>query len=71
MTWDGSSVLAVHNFSEAPARVTVRLPADSTEGRWQHIFGGSAAEAPPLENGRLTCEIEPYGYHWFGRRVGV
>jgi maltose alpha-D-glucosyltransferase/alpha-amylase len=71
MTWDGSSVLAVHNFSDAPARVTVRLPADSTEGRWRHIFGGGTAEAPPLEQGRLTCEIEPYGYHWFGRRVGV
>jgi hypothetical protein len=29
------------------------------------------AEGPPLENGRLSCELEPYGYHWFGRRVGV
>ena len=70
-TWDGSSVLAVHSFSDQPSRVTVQLPRDATEGRWQHIFGADGAEAPPLESGRLTCQLEPYGYHWFGRRVGV
>ena len=70
-TWDGSSVLAVHNFSDEPSRITVQLPRDATEGRWQHIFGADGAEAPPLESGRLTCQLDPYGYHWFGRRLGV
>jgi trehalose synthase len=70
-TWAGNSVLAVHNFSDAPARVTVKLPKNSAEGRWHHIFGAGDAEAPRLEQGRLRCRIEPYGYHWFGRREGV
>jgi len=24
-----------------------------------------------VKNGRLSIELEPYGYHWFGRREGV
>ncbi len=69
--WQDSAVLAIHNFSDAPARVTVQLPKDAAAGHWWHIFGAADAEAPDLNDGRLTCEIEPYGYHWFGRRVGV
>ncbi len=70
-TWDGSSALAVHNFADEPARVTIRLPEDTREGRWQHIFGPTDGDAPAIEKGRLSLELEPYGYHWFGRREGV
>jgi maltose alpha-D-glucosyltransferase/alpha-amylase len=70
-TWDGSSVLAVHNFDDELARVSVRLPADASEGRWRHIFGKGGADAPQVRNGRVTLELEPYGYHWFGRRKGA
>jgi len=70
--WDASSVMTVHNFSDAPARATVVLPASATEGRWKHIFGAGGTDAPPaVSDGRLTCEIPPYGYHWFGRQEGV
>ncbi|HJP71962.1 MAG TPA: alpha-amylase family protein [Candidatus Limnocylindria bacterium] len=69
--WDGSSVLAIHNFSDAPARMTVRLPKQDARGRWEHIFGAGGADAPSLASGRLTCELPPYGYHWFGAREGV
>jgi maltose alpha-D-glucosyltransferase/alpha-amylase len=69
--WDGSSVLSVHNFSDAPARVTVRLPKEDASGRWRHIFGAGDADAPGLSNGRLTRELDPYGYHWYGAREGV
>jgi maltose alpha-D-glucosyltransferase/alpha-amylase len=70
-TWDGSSALAIHNFADAPARVTIRLPADAHAGRWRHIFGPVDGAAPAVEDGQLRLELEPYGYHWFGRREGV
>ncbi|MBW3613299.1 MAG: trehalose synthase, partial [Chloroflexi bacterium] len=70
-TWDGSSVLAVHNFGDEPARVTVQVPKEATAGRWRHIFGPLEADAPEMVDGRLSCQLPPYGYHWFGRREGV
>ena len=70
-TWDGSSALAVHNFSDAPVRVSVRLPDDAREGRWQHIFGTGDDGSSGIRDGRLSLELEPYGYRWYGRREGV
>lgn len=70
-TWDGSSALAVHNFADTPVRVTVRLPEEARHGRWRHIFGPRGAEVPEIAEGRLSCELPAYGYHWFGRREGI
>ena len=67
-TWDGSSALAVHNFADAPVRISVRLPEDAREGRWRHTFGARGADVPEIIDGRLSCELPAYGYHWFGRR---
>jgi maltose alpha-D-glucosyltransferase/alpha-amylase len=70
--WDGSAVLALHNFSDQPERVTLRLPKEAGDKRWGHILGRDGSAAPSLERtGRLSCEIEPYGYHWFGAKEGV
>jgi len=69
--WDGGSALAIHNFADAPARATVRLPKEATAGRWRHILGTGDGDRPAVKNGRLSIELEPYGYHWFGRREGV
>ena len=70
-TWDGGSVLALHNFSDAPARCSVRLPADAIGGRWKPIFGGPDEEAPVIDGDRVSGELAPYGYRWYGRREGV
>jgi maltose alpha-D-glucosyltransferase/alpha-amylase len=71
-TWDGTSAFAIHNFSDEPAKASVQLPKDARSGRWRHLFGPfDAEEAPEIADGRLTCELPPYGYHWFGRREGV
>jgi trehalose synthase len=70
-TWDGTAVLALHSFSDEPERVTIRLPKDAIDGRWGHIHGPGGTDAPQLEGGGLSCELEPYGYHWFGAREGV
>jgi hypothetical protein len=64
-------VLALHSFSDEPERVTVRLPKSAVDGRWGHILGRGGFEAAGLERGGLSCEVEPYGYHWFGAREGV
>ncbi len=70
-TWDGSSALAIHNFSDQPARASVQLPKEARSGRWQHLFGTLDVEPPEIADGRISCELPPYGYHWFGRREGV
>ena len=70
-TWDDASALAIHNFSDQPAKASVQLPADARSGRWRHLFGPLDVEAPEIADGRLSCELPPYGYHWFGRREGV
>jgi maltose alpha-D-glucosyltransferase/alpha-amylase len=70
-TWSGSSVLAVHNFAGEPVRVSVRLPKTALGGRWHYLLGGGGVEPPDLSDGRLSGELGPYGYHWFGAREGV
>jgi maltose alpha-D-glucosyltransferase/alpha-amylase len=71
-TWDGASVLAVHNFSDAPARATIRLPGSARVGRWRPIFGQRGSEAPNVTAaGVVSLELPAYGYHWLGRRKGV
>jgi hypothetical protein len=70
-TWDGTSALAIHNFSDGPAKASIRLPKEARSGRWRHVFGPLDVEAPTITDGRLSCELPPYGYHWFGRREGV
>ncbi|HEX7171196.1 MAG TPA: alpha-amylase family protein [Candidatus Limnocylindria bacterium] len=70
-TWDGSSALAIHNFSDQPAKASVQLPAEARSGRWRHLFGPLDVEPPEVVDGRVSCELPPYCYHWFGRREGV
>jgi maltose alpha-D-glucosyltransferase / alpha-amylase len=69
--WDGRSVLAVHNLSAAPARFTVRLPEQAASGRWHQIFAASEEGEPEIADGRLSAELKPYEYRWFGARKGV
>jgi maltose alpha-D-glucosyltransferase/alpha-amylase len=74
VAWDGGSAMAVHNFADRPARVTAQIPASTPGGRakWRHVFGVKTDGPPPVpEDGRLTIDLPPYGYHWFGRREGV
>ena len=62
----------MHNFSGATVNVTVRLPADTAAGSLDATSSGPAtARCRRYADGRLNLELEPYGYHWFGRREGV
>jgi len=76
VSWDdgGGDALALHNFADHPVRVTVRLPRSraAADRGWRHVFGAGANSPPSLpKSGRLSIELPPYGYHWFGRRYGV
>lgn len=66
--WDGSSVLAVHNFAAERVRATIQIPADAGEDGWRHIFGPTDGDAPEVRDRRLSLELEPYAYHWYARR---
>jgi maltose alpha-D-glucosyltransferase / alpha-amylase len=71
LTWDGTSVLALHNFADEAARVSLQLPADIRAGRWRHLFGVQDGQPVPDKQGKIELQLPPYGYHWFGRKTGV
>jgi hypothetical protein len=62
-------VLAVHNFSDAPANFAVQLPKEAMgRGRWRSILGARDGALPEVSRNRLSGELPPYGYGWYGRR---
>ncbi len=61
-TWQGRTVLAVHNFSAEPVQLTFELPGH--EGDLLHdLFGGDSCEVSKA--GRIALELDGYGYRWF------
>jgi trehalose synthase len=70
--WDGRCVLAVHNFSDEAAKASIQLPKDAVGGRWHQIFAPAENDLIKIPaSGRVTLELEPHEYRWFGRREGV
>jgi len=67
-TWTDRSALAVHNFSDEPAKASIRMPVDIAAGDWQPLFGPEDGEAPAVSDGRLSLELPAYGYWWYGAR---
>ena len=67
--WDGSTVVALHNFAPEPCRVTVHLDElDDAEGADDLLDG---APEIPVEDATLPLTLEGYGYRWYRiRRAG-
>lgn len=67
--WEGSTVVAVHNFSAEPCRVDVPLDGlDDAVGADDLLDG---AREHPLEAPVLQLTLDRYGYQWFRiRREG-
>ena len=59
---DDSAVGELDPAGEHPVAQVMRLKQPMI---WRDL------KAPEVVDGRLTCELPPYGYHWFGRREGV
>jgi maltose alpha-D-glucosyltransferase/alpha-amylase len=67
--WDGSTVMAMHNFAPEPCRVTVPLDGlDDAEGADDLLDG---APEIPIDDAALSVTLEGHGYRWYRiRRAG-
>ncbi|MGA7148728.1 MAG: alpha-amylase family protein [Microbacterium sp.] len=60
---DVGRMIAVHNFADEPARVTLTI-ADEPEGaELTDLFGPERNALPP--NGRFELDLPAYGWRWF------
>ncbi len=69
-TWEDQAVLAVHNFAGSPSRASIRLPDAESGGPWRQLLATEAGP-PRIEEGRLSLQLPPYGYAWYGRRAAA
>ncbi|MFB2580394.1 alpha-amylase family protein [Herbiconiux sp. P15] len=62
LSWDGRTVVVLHNFSADP--VDVPLTLDATGGGWRldRMLGGE--QVPLDEKGRARVELDGYGFTW-------
>lgn len=67
--WDGSTVVAVHNFAAEPCRVSVALDGlDDAAGADDLLDGAPEID---IDDAVLSLTLEGYGYRWYRiRRKG-
>jgi maltose alpha-D-glucosyltransferase/alpha-amylase len=70
MDWMGGTVVAVHNLADRSITVDLAMPrATQGDAGWEHLLGPASRRAAPAPDGdRLRLKLDPYAYHWFGRR---
>lgn len=67
--WYGSTVIAIHNLSSHPCKMTMKL-ADAEDFQGLVNLLGDR-EYTPYQGGPLELELDGYGYRWFRmHRVG-
>ena len=67
--WDGSTVVALHNFAPEPCRVSVPLDDLEDAAGADDLLDG--APEVTIEGATLSLTLEGYGYRWYRiRRVG-
>jgi maltose alpha-D-glucosyltransferase / alpha-amylase len=59
-SWQGNTVVAVHNFSRAACSVKVKLPSGAKE--LLHLFGRTVHE--PLSGSSPVIDLDGYDYRW-------
>jgi maltose alpha-D-glucosyltransferase/alpha-amylase len=59
-SWQGSTVVAVHNFSRAACSVKVKWPKNT--GELLHLFGRGVHE--PLPGSSPVIDLDGYDYRW-------
>ena len=62
LSWDGRTVVAVHNFASAPVSVPLRLGAEHGGCRIDDLLTGESTETDA--RGGLTVELDGYGFRW-------
>jgi|SoiMethySBSTD1v2_1073268.scaffolds.fasta_scaffold00468_3 trehalose synthase len=61
--WDGSTVVALHNFAAEPCRVEVALDGVDDVAGADDLLDGTGEIG--LEDARLVLTLEGYGYRWY------
>jgi len=62
--WEGSSVLAVHNFSAEPRVVSFRVDSPVEDGELDDLLSEVSSDHS-WEGARLELKLDGYGYRWF------
>jgi maltose alpha-D-glucosyltransferase/alpha-amylase len=63
--WDGSSVLAVHNFSAEPCRVRLQLDPDAEDPDVVALDDLVDAQSHAVDGPEVELDLGRYGYRWF------
>jgi maltose alpha-D-glucosyltransferase / alpha-amylase len=63
--WNGRSTIVVHNFSDKPADIRLRVDGDDAETLTNLL---SQDQTTADQSGHHLLQLEPYGYRWM--RVG-
>ena len=61
-TWEGRSVIALHNLSEAPREITLQVP--DAEGAVLVDLLETRSTSHQLDGGRLELKLEGFGHRW-------
>jgi maltose alpha-D-glucosyltransferase/alpha-amylase len=62
--WDGSRVVAIHNFSDQPREITVKLGKVSEFDRLVDLLVSGDPEPCP-QSGNLQVKLESFGHRWY------
>ena len=67
--WDGSTVVAAHNFGAEPCRLSLPLDGIDDAAGAADLLDGNKEE--PLDDPVLNLTLDSYGYRWLRiRRAG-
>ena len=61
-TWQGTSLVVVHNFDAAPCELRIKPDVDGAE-RLYDLFAPRSSEAD--DSGAHRIVLDGYGYRWF------
>nr|BFF10291.1 hypothetical protein GCM10025699_15940 [Microbacterium flavescens] len=59
---DVGRMIALHNFADEPARVTLSLAEEPDGTQLSNLFGPDRFELD--DRGRVECELPAYGWAW-------
>jgi len=62
------TILVVNNLSSEPQQVEIGIPEDLNHN-WMDLIGDSPS--PTHETGKLTLNLQPYGYRWYMHQVSL
>jgi trehalose synthase len=62
--WEGKSMMAVHNFSDEPKSVRVKLDRTGEDDQLHDLLEDGVV-TPEIVKGSIELKLDLYGYRWF------